>query len=664
VEKFVSQNPDPVLRIGSNGRVIYSNEAGELFLQEWGIKIGGKIPLSLGNLVKRVISRENPEKTEIKVGKRVYLVSFNPLEGGEQVNAYGFDITSYKKLKEKLQVKERQHDALHKIGRMALRCESLQAFMDESVKLVANTLGIEYSRILELLPDGNFLLRAGTGWKPGLVGKAIVNGSKGSQAGYTLFSKIPVIVRDFKKEERFSASTFLKEYDVASGISVVIGKMEKPFGILSAHSKKPRRFTADDTYFLNSVAFLISEVIERRRAEEELRQYKEKLEEIVRERTSELVITNQRLTKEIAGRKQVEKALQNNVYFLETFLDAIPSPVFYRNLEGIYQGCNEIFARHILGLPKEEVIGHSMFDFREQFSDETIEVSVFYDRILLEEGKSIPHELRIKCAIDGQERDFLVHKATYSSISGDIIGIVGVMLDITQRKKAEQALLKTEEIRKKEIHHRIKNNLQVISSLLSLQAENFSDRKVKESFQDSQNRVISMSLIHEELYKTGETGDFETFDFKAYLQKLANELFRSYLVGNQNIHLKLDIESIFLGMDTGIPLGIIINELVSNSLKHAFPADRGGEILIKLHRVDSGKVRDEDQTHGRSETEFLLVVSDDGVGLPEKIDFRHTSSLGLQLVNILVEQIEGSIKLVRKAGTEFRIRFRENTCEV
>jgi len=798
VERFVSQNPDPVLRINGDERVIYSNKAGELFLHEWNIRVGEKVPISIGNLSKRVISRKYPEKIQIKVGKRIYLASFYPLEEDKQVEVYGFDITDYNKLKEKLQIKEKQYDALNQMGRIALRRESLQAFMDESANLTAKSLDIEYSNILEYLPDGNFLLRAGTGWKPGLVGEAIINGSNKYQAGYTLFSKIPVIVRDFKKEERFEAPTLLKEHDIASGVSVVIGKIEKPFGVLSVHSKKPRRFTTDDTYFLSSVAFLISEVIERRRAEEELRQYKERLEELVKERTSELVRTNERLIEEISGRKRVEKDLQNNVYFLETFLDAIPSPVFYRNLEGIYQGCNEMFA-HILGFPKERVIGHSMFEFRDQFS-KAIEISTFYDRLLLEEGKSISHELKVRSAIDGNERDFLVHRATYSNISGEIIGIVGVMLDITERKKAEQALtdyaaelersnkrkeelemvinsspvivflwkyeegwpiefvsenvtrlgyevkdftskgllyrdivyledlekvadelnmyveagysdytseyriftksgeirwvdertviqrdengeihlqgiilditehkkaenalLQMEEIRKKEIHHRIKNNLQVISSLLSLQAEHFSDKKVRESFQDSQNRVISMSLIHEELYKTGEIGNFETFDFKAYLQKLANELFRSYLVGNQDIHLKLDIESIFLGMDTGIPLGIIINELVSNSLKHAFPAGRKGEIQIKLHKIEDKKIMGEDRDTGRRESsEFLLVVSDNGVGIPDNIDFRHTSSLGFQLVSILVDQIEGSIELVRGAGTEFRIKFRED----
>lgn len=384
MEKFVSQCPYPMLRIGKDGKVIYSNRAAELFLHEWGIKIGEKVPSSIGNTVKRVIFRVNPETIEMKFRKKVYLVSFHPLEGEDQVNAYGFDITSQKKLKEKLRIKERQSDALHKIGRMALRRESLQAFMDESVKLVARTLGVEYSKIMELCPDGNFLLRASEGWEPEFVGKVIVSGSKEYQAGYTIYSKVAVIVRDFKKEKRFSASPFLKEHDIASGISVTIGKIEKPFGVLSVHSKRPKRFTADDTFFLNSVAVLISEVIERRHAEEELRQYKEQLEELVKQRTSELIRINERLTEEIAGRKQVEKALQNNVYFLETFLDAIPSPVFYRNLEGIYQGCNERFAQEMLGLPKEKVIGHSMFEFRKQFSDKTFEVSTYYDRILLE----------------------------------------------------------------------------------------------------------------------------------------------------------------------------------------------------------------------------------------------------------------------------------------
>ena len=660
MEQLVFQNPNPVLRASTDGKVIYSNPAGKILLNRWDIGIGEKLPRSIENLVKRVITRDDPERIEVRVGKKVYLLAFYPVPEKEYVNVYGFEISGQKKLGEKLLIKERHYDALYTLGRMALKCGSLQVFMDEGVRLIAKTLDLEFCEILELTQDGNFLLRAGGGWNRGLVGKVMVEGGKWSQAGYTIFSKVPVIVKDFSEESRFEAPDILKMHGIVSGLSVIIGNVEKPFGVLGVHSTRKRKFTADETYFLNSVAFVIAEVIERRNAEEELRRYKEHLEELVKERTWELTKTNEQLFNEISIRKQVEQDLQNSVYFLETFLDTIPSPVFYRNLEGIYQGCNEIFARHILGLPKEKIIGHSMYEFRDQYSQETLNKSVYYDDILLEEGKSLPHELKIKCAIDGKLRDFLAHKATYSDVSGKVIGIVGVMLDITDRKKAEQALLKTEEIRKKEIHHRIKNNLQVISSLLSLQAEYFSDKKVKESFHDSQNRVISMSLIHEELYKTGGTQDVETFDFKAYIQKLANELFRSYVVGARNIHLELDMESAFLGMDTGIPLGIIINELVSNSLKHAFPAGMEGKVQIKLHRTASSQT-DGNRMYpaGYEISEFLLTVSDNGVSLPEDIDFRHTSSLGLQLVNILVDQIGGSIELSRKEGTEFRINFRE-----
>lgn len=647
MEQFPSKNPNPVLRLDKDGMVLYSNSAGEPLLQKWSVGVGEKLPSFIGDFVQRVISLNIPEKMEVKVGKKVYLISFHPLPEEGYVNVYGFDISGQKELEEKLRIKEKQHDVLYKIGRIALTSESLQTFMDESVKLVATTLKLEYCKILELLPDGNFLLRAGVGWKPGLVGKAVIEGKMESQAGYTLFSKIPIIVENLREEKRFSAPQILKEHDVVSGMSVVIGNGEKPFGVLGAHSTKKRKFTGEDTYFLNSVAFLIAEVIKRRSAEEELKQHRGQLEELVKKRTSELTKANEQLSREIAGRKQVEKALQNNVNFLETVLDAIPAPIFYRNMDYIYQGCNEMFSRHVLGLPKEKVVGHSVDEFEKEFSEETIYASKHYDGILVNEGVSLPHEIQIKCAEDGEVRNFLVHKATYSDVAGNVIGVVGVLLDITKRKKAEEALLKTENLRKKEIHHRIKNNLQVISSLLSLQADNFNDEKVKEAFQDSQNRVISMSLIHEELYKTG---DSEALDFAAYLQKLATELLQSYKIGTEDIRLKLDLENASLKMDTAIPLGIIVSELVSNSLKHAFPMGRNGEIRVKLHRTEN------DET-----SQFMLTVSDDGVGIPENIDFRNTSSLGLQLVNALVEQINGSIELEKEVGTGFRIKFKENS---
>ncbi len=245
------------------------------------------------------------------------------------------------------------------------------------------------------------------------------------------------------------------------------------------------------------------------------------------------------------------------------------------------------------------------------------------------------------------------------------IHLQGIILDITEHKKAEEALVQMEDIRKKEIHHRIKNNLQVISTLLYLESGNFSDEKVIEAFRNSQHRVKSMALVHEKLY---QSEDMVSVDFSDYIQNLANYLFGAYSVGSGNITLKLDVDDVFLGMDTAVPVGIIINELVSNSLKHAFPEGENGEIVICLKKKAEekdccqGTDRSGPETGSRpgaSGKYFSLTVRDNGKGFPEEIDFMETDSLGLQLVVSLVDQVEGSIELNTDGGTEFRIRFRE-----
>ena len=218
--------------------------------------------------------------------------------------------------------------------------------------------------------------------------------------------------------------------------------------------------------------------------------------------------------------------------------------------------------------------------------------------------------------------------------------------DITESKKARETLAKMEKARIKEIHHRIKNNLQVISSLLDLQAERFQDEKVLESFRESQNRVISMALIHEELYKGKGT---DILNFSAYLQKLAENLFQTYSLRSKGIRLYMDLEeNAFFDMDVAVPLGIIVNELVSNSLKHAFSKEEG-EIRIKLCR--------EEKNYETQESLFSLTISDNGKGIPDNIKLENFESLGLKLVNILVDQLDGKIELERAHGTEFRIIF-------
>ncbi|AKB35071.1 sensory transduction histidine kinase [Methanosarcina siciliae C2J] len=220
--------------------------------------------------------------------------------------------------------------------------------------------------------------------------------------------------------------------------------------------------------------------------------------------------------------------------------------------------------------------------------------------------------------------------------------------DITESKKAKEALEKIDKIRIKEIHHRIKNNLQVISSLLDLQAEKFQNKEVMEAFRESQNRVTSMSLIHEELYKGGEN---DTLNFSIYFEKLAESLFQTYSLKSKNLFLCMDLEdNTFFDMDIAVPLGIIVNELISNSLKHAFTEEEEGKIQIKLCREEKGN-----EMH---KSLFSLIIADNGSGIPENLELENIESLGLQLVNILVDQLDGKIELKRTHGTEFRITFK------
>ncbi|WP_244603599.1 histidine kinase dimerization/phosphoacceptor domain -containing protein [Methanococcoides sp. AM1] len=230
---------------------------------------------------------------------------------------------------------------------------------------------------------------------------------------------------------------------------------------------------------------------------------------------------------------------------------------------------------------------------------------------------------------------------------GNVNYLQGIIVNIDERKRAEEALIKIEDIRKKEIHHRIKNNLQVISTLLYLESDKFKDKKVKEAFRDSQDRVRTMALVHEKLY---QSEDMESIDFADYTKNLINYLSQSYVVGDRDIKIDLKVEDIFLNMDTAVPLGIIINELVSNSLKYAFK-DKGEKGIISVDIKHSGD-------------DFTLTVCDNGCGIPEDIDFRDTESLGLQLVTNLVEQIDGTITLDKETGTKFTIIFTEEKYDI
>jgi PAS domain S-box-containing protein len=230
------------------------------------------------------------------------------------------------------------------------------------------------------------------------------------------------------------------------------------------------------------------------------------------------------------------------------------------------------------------------------------------------------------------------------------VGIMASVVDITEHLKAEE--MEKNLLMAKEIHHRIKNNLQVISSLLFLQSEYVRDAKTREMFKESQNRVRSMALLHQKLYQSKNLAGIESSE---YIKDLTRNLLFSYGVSDCDIRLSVVAEGIILGMDTAVPCGLIVNELVSNSLKHAFPPHRSGEIRVELSRSE----RPADADPQEEGAWYRLVVADNGIGFPKGLDFRQTDSLGLKIVCTLTDQLSGRIELQRNGGSTFTILFQE-----
>ena len=341
----------------------------------------------------------------------------------------------------------------------------------------------------------------------------------------------------------------------------------------------------------------------------------------------------------ITERKELDRKLQEAVLFQQRLIDALPVPVFYKDSEGRYLGCNSSFEK-FFGNKKEEVTGKSVYELSpKEFADLYHEK----DRALLQNPGIQIYESTVKDR-GGVVHNVIFHKATFSNMDGSVGGLIGAILDITDRKRAEvqlHASLREKDILLREIHHRVKNNMQVIIGLLDLQASSSGNPELMEMLNKGQSRIRSMALVHEKLYASK---DFTRINLAGYLRTLSQDLFQSYKINPGKIDLIIQTDGVYVDINKAIPCGLVLNELISNVLKHAFPGDRQGELKIIIREEKN--------------TEMEIVVRDNGMGLPDDVDIHQPRTMGLNLVNGLVKkQLKGQMEVRRDNGTEIRIKF-------
>lgn len=342
---------------------------------------------------------------------------------------------------------------------------------------------------------------------------------------------------------------------------------------------------------------------------------------------------------DITERKQAEVAANESAARIRAILDTVVDGIITIDKRGIVETFNPA-AEHIFGHAANDVIGRNVKmlmpePYRSRHDR-------YIERYLAGGEAKI---VEIGRMVEGRRKDgsiFPLELAVSEMRLGEGRMFIGLVRDITERKNAEDKLkqaLGEKEVLLKEVYHRVKNNLQIVSSLINLQAKNVKNKAAVELLKQSADRIKSMALLHEKLY---QSKDLAKIDFNDYIHSLADHLMFGYGAHSSRIKINLQIDAIFLDVDTAIPCGLIINELISNALKHAFPDDRHGEIGIAFRQdVD----------------EFILVITDNGIGFPAGLDFKKSASLGLQLVSSLTNQLLGQLTLDQGDGSTFTLRF-------
>jgi PAS domain S-box-containing protein len=417
-------------------------------------------------------------------------------------------------------------------------------------------------------------------------------------AGKTFQDKKAYLVKDVKKDKIASPSS--DKY--RSGISIPIGT----FGVFQAISAEVDGFDQEDLRMGELLVSHVRGALNRIRSEKDLRKSEEKY---------------------------------------RTLFERVPVGIYRTAPDGTIIDANPALVKMLKYSDKNSLLSSKAPHLFVNPEDRMRE------RSLLKEGKIVQDFETQMYRNDGTVIWVQDNARAITDDRGDILFYEGIMKDITEQKKAEEKLkrsLEEKEVLLGEIHHRVKNNMQVVSSILKLQADQEENEDISRGLKKGQNRIRSMAIIHEMLY---EAEDVSRVNLSDYIARLVTILYRTYNVNHKKVALKMEMESISLGIDQATPCALVINELLSNTLEHAFPEDYTGR----------GELRISASLH---DTEVSIVVSDNGVGTPEGIDLESSETFGLRLIKMLItRQLYGEIELERDGGTRFTIKFekeREN----
>jgi PAS domain S-box-containing protein len=340
---------------------------------------------------------------------------------------------------------------------------------------------------------------------------------------------------------------------------------------------------------------------------------------------------------DITEEKAAEKALMEVEHLNAEIMDAINSPIYYKDLKGVYRACNRAFCE-FAGVTKDRIVGATPFDI---FPRERAELYHKKDEELKAAGGKQSFELE-DINTGGNVRKFIFYKSLILDSQDKPQGIACIIVDITDLKKAEEkirASLHEKEVLLKEIHHRVKNNLNIIASLLRLKRDVTESDNVKDILNESISRVYTMALIHEKLYRSE---DLSKIVVCKYINDLASTVIENYNI-QYRIDLKIECDDFYLDIGKMVPFGLILNEMITNSIKYAFREKNKREINIVLKKSGAYKMR--------------LRYSDSGPGISQDIDFDKPVTLGMQLIRDLATQLGGTVSLSRGKETYYEVEF-------